>query len=153
MPTVDRFSFPAIRQASQINEQVVNLRLNASPQEPGRKYGLDSWPLEDVGIRLSYGRVYADDCATCDGEFKLTDAIEVQLALMGDLSEDQRQRLLEIAERVSRPSHVDISNSYSHHTRALTSDRYSARPRNDPTFGSQNRFRFVALRYGVNSNH
>jgi putative redox protein len=57
------------------------------------------WPLEDVGVRLSYSRVYADDCATCDGELKLTDAIEVQLALMGDLSEDQRKRLLEIAER------------------------------------------------------
>jgi putative redox protein len=44
------------------------------------------WPLEDVRIRLSYGGVYMDDCATCDGELKLTNAIEVQLALIGDLS-------------------------------------------------------------------
>ena len=57
------------------------------------------WPLEDVGVRLSYGRVYADDCASCDGELKLIDAIQVQLAVTGNLSDDQRNRLLEIAER------------------------------------------------------
>ena len=57
------------------------------------------WPLEDVGVRLSYGRVYADDCESCDGELKLIDAIEVQLAVTGNLSQIQRNRLLEIAER------------------------------------------------------
>src|SRR4030095_11833765 len=36
------------------------------------------WPLEDVRIRLSYARVCMDDCATCDGELKLINAIEVQ---------------------------------------------------------------------------
>ena len=57
------------------------------------------WPLEDVGVRLSYGRVYAEDCEGCDGELKLVDAIQVQLAVTGNLSEIQRQRLLEIAQR------------------------------------------------------
>lgn len=66
------------------------------------------WPLEDVRIRLSYGRVYMDDCATCDGELKLTNAIEVQLALIGDLSEVQRGRFKEIAERC--PVHRTLSS-------------------------------------------
>lgn len=57
------------------------------------------WPLKSVQVQLSYGRVYADDCATCDGELKLIDAIEVQLKLIGELSEDQRRRFKEISEK------------------------------------------------------
>ena len=57
------------------------------------------WPLEDVEVLLAYGRVHAGDCATCDGELKLIDAVEVRLSVVGDLSEAQRRRLMEIAEK------------------------------------------------------
>jgi uncharacterized OsmC-like protein len=66
------------------------------------------WSLEDVGVRLHYGRVYADDCAKCDGDLQLIDAIKVQLALIGDLSDDQRKRLLEIAQRC--PVHRSLTS-------------------------------------------
>ena len=59
--------------------------------------GRKEWPLEKVQVRLTYGRVYADDCVTCERELKLIDAIRVELSVIGDLSEDQRRRLLEIA--------------------------------------------------------
>jgi putative redox protein len=72
------------------------------------------WPLEDVRIRLSYGWVYMDDCATCDGELKLTNAIEVQLALIGDLSEVQRRRFLEIAQNC--PVHLTLRSPIPIHT-------------------------------------
>ena len=65
------------------------------------------WPLEDVQVSLNYDRVYADDCATCEGELRLTDAIEVQLSVTGDLSEDQRKRLMEIAGKC--PVHRTLS--------------------------------------------
>ena len=57
------------------------------------------WPLEDVQLRLVYGRVHAEDCATCANETKQIDDIEVELWLVGDLSEDQQDRLMKIAEK------------------------------------------------------
>ena len=57
------------------------------------------WPLEDVHIELSYARVHADDCTACDKELKLVDGIEMELRFFGELSQSQRQRLTEIANR------------------------------------------------------
>jgi len=57
------------------------------------------WPLESVHIELSYARVHADDCTTCDKELKLVDGIEMELSFFGELSESQRQRLMEIANK------------------------------------------------------
>ena len=66
------------------------------------------WPLEDIRVRLSYGREHVDDCAKSNGNLKWTDAIEVQLAMIGALSEDQLRRLQEIAERC--PVHRTLSS-------------------------------------------
>jgi uncharacterized OsmC-like protein len=57
------------------------------------------WPLESVHIELSYARVHADDCTACDKELKLVDGIEMELSFFGELSESQRQRLTEIANK------------------------------------------------------
>jgi putative redox protein len=57
------------------------------------------WPLESVHIELSYARVHADDCSACDKELKLVDGIEIELSLVGELSQSQRQRLMEIANK------------------------------------------------------
>jgi putative redox protein len=57
------------------------------------------WPLDGVQVRLSYARVHAEDCATCENEAKLIDIIEVELLVVGDLSAEQRRRLREIAEK------------------------------------------------------
>ena len=60
---------------------------------------LKQWPLEGVRIELSYARVHADDCAACDKELKLVDGIEMELSFFGELSESQRQRLIEVANK------------------------------------------------------
>jgi putative redox protein len=73
------------------------------------------WPLEGVQVRLSYARVHAEDCATCDSEAKLLDIIEVELSLVGDLSEDQRRRLKEIAEKC--PVHRTLTSPIPIRTR------------------------------------
>ena len=57
------------------------------------------WPLEGVHIELSYARVHAEDCAACDKGLKLVDGIEMELSFFGELSESQRQRLTEIANK------------------------------------------------------
>ena len=57
------------------------------------------WPLTDVDVRLLHRREHAQDCEDCEGSNKRLDIIERQLTLHGDLSAEQRQRLLEIADR------------------------------------------------------
>jgi uncharacterized OsmC-like protein len=57
------------------------------------------WPLEGVHIELSYARVHAEDSAACDKGLKLVDGIELELSLFGELSENQRQRLIAVANK------------------------------------------------------
>jgi putative redox protein len=58
-----------------------------------------SWPLHDVKVRLSHDRIHASDCADCETKEGKVDRIEKAIELMGPLSDEQRQRLLQIAER------------------------------------------------------
>ena len=60
---------------------------------------LKQWPLEGLHIELSYAKVLADDGTAGDKELKLVDGIEMELSFFGDLSESQRQRLTEVANR------------------------------------------------------
>ena len=57
------------------------------------------WPLEGVHVELWYGAKHADDSAACDTETRMITGIEMELSFVGDLSEQQRQRLLEIANK------------------------------------------------------
>ena len=57
------------------------------------------WPLEGITIRLEHSKIHATDCAECETREGMLDRIERDIALSGPLSETQRARLLEIAER------------------------------------------------------
>ena len=57
------------------------------------------WPLEGVKVRLHHEKIHAKDCADCVTEKGKIDRIPRVLEILGPLSEDQRQRLLEIADR------------------------------------------------------
>jgi putative redox protein len=58
------------------------------------------WPLERVGVRLRQRRVHAKDCAECASDSNdFVHHIERAVELEGDLSEEQRARLQEIAHR------------------------------------------------------
>jgi putative redox protein len=76
------------------------------------------WPLEAVHITLTHAKVHADDCAACDGEIRMIDNVELEISLTGDLSEDQRERLLEIAGRC--PVHRTLTSTVQIHTRVVT---------------------------------
>src|SRR5260221_618828 len=56
------------------------------------------WPLESVQVRLGHSRIHAEDCAVCDTKEGLVDQIDLEISLVGSLSESQRQRLMEIAD-------------------------------------------------------
>jgi putative redox protein len=66
------------------------------------------WPLESVRVTLRHSRIHADDCEDCDKGTGMIDIIDKKLGLSGDLSEEQRRRLLEISSRC--PVHRTLLN-------------------------------------------
>lgn len=56
-------------------------------------------PLEAVTVTVGHDRQHAKDCADCSTQAGFIHRFKVELALEGALSEEQRQRLLEIAGR------------------------------------------------------
>lgn len=58
-----------------------------------------NWPLEAVTVKLHHAKVHASDCAECETKEGLIDRIHREIELHGDLSDEQRSRLLEIADK------------------------------------------------------
>jgi putative redox protein len=56
------------------------------------------WPLEHVSVQLTHERIHAQDSG-CEKSPCRIDRIERIVSLVGPLDDEQRQRLLEIAER------------------------------------------------------
>lgn len=56
-------------------------------------------PLDRVTVHLSHEKVHARDCADCETKEGSIDEIKRRLTIEGDLSAEQRQRLLEIADK------------------------------------------------------
>lgn len=58
------------------------------------------WKLERVTVQLSQGRIHTKDCEDCETKADgYIHRIEFSVELAGDLTEDQRARLLEIAHK------------------------------------------------------
>ena len=55
------------------------------------------WPLKEVRVALTHSKNYANDCVNCEQPAAMLDRIERRITLTGELSAEQRQRLLEIA--------------------------------------------------------
>jgi putative redox protein len=55
------------------------------------------WPLEAVTVRLRHAKIHAVDCADCETREGKLDQIECVIELHGELTEEQRARLLQIA--------------------------------------------------------
>jgi uncharacterized OsmC-like protein len=57
------------------------------------------WPLVEVSVRLKHSKIHAEDCANCETKEGMLDRIDSQVELVGDLSAEQRAKLLEIAKK------------------------------------------------------
>jgi putative redox protein len=75
------------------------------------------WPLEDVVVRLRHSRIHATDCADCETKEGMLDRIDRELELKGPLAEDQRARLLDIANKC--PVHRTLTSEIDIRTRLL----------------------------------
>ncbi|MEJ7813038.1 MAG: OsmC family protein [Gemmatimonadaceae bacterium] len=57
------------------------------------------WPLEGASVRLRTARAHRADCANCETTEVGITRLERQIELVGPLTDEQRQRLLQIADR------------------------------------------------------
>jgi putative redox protein len=73
------------------------------------------WPLEGIVVRLEHSKIHAKDCAECETREGMLDRIDREISLSGALSEEQRARLLEIADRC--PVHRTLTSEIDIRTR------------------------------------
>ena len=68
------------------------------------------WPLDEAVVRLTHAKIHAKDCEDCETTEGKVDRITREVEVTGDLSDQQRQRLLEIANKcpVHRTLHGEI---------------------------------------------
>jgi len=66
------------------------------------------WPLEGVSVQLDHQKIHAEDCADCETGSGKLDEITRILDFKGDLDDEQRARLLEIADRC--PVHRSLTH-------------------------------------------
>lgn len=69
---------------------------------------LKKLPLEKAVVRLSHQKIHALDCGHCEATDGKIDRMEREIELIGELNDEQRKRLLEIAERC--PVHKTLHN-------------------------------------------
>src|SRR5262249_46239878 len=74
-------------------------------------------PLGAVTVRPRHSRIYAIDCEECQTTEGLLDQIECEVEFTGVLSDEQRARLLEIANKC--PVHRTLTSEISIRTRLL----------------------------------
>jgi putative redox protein len=75
------------------------------------------WPLQGVQAAVSYASVRAENPADSHAKDGMLDLIDVEIALAGDLSEEQQRRLLEIANKC--PVHRLLVSGVQVNTRLL----------------------------------
>ncbi len=67
-------------------------------------------PLERALVTMKHNKIHAEDCEHCDTESGKIDRIEREVELLGPLSESERGKLLEIADKcpVHRTLHSEV---------------------------------------------
>jgi len=72
-------------------------------------------PLTRTTVRLRHDRIHAEDCAECETERGVLSRITREIELEGDLDDDQRAKLMLIADRC--PVHRTLSSEIVIETR------------------------------------
>ena len=57
------------------------------------------WPVDHVSVSLTHSKIHAKDCEDCETRTGRLDRIDRTIHITGDLDDDQRARLIEIADR------------------------------------------------------
>lgn len=67
------------------------------------------WDLREITVHVSHARSHIEDCQNCDSANGKIDKFTRELELVGELDDDQRRRLLEIADKC--PVHKTLESN------------------------------------------
>lgn len=73
--------------------------------------------LEQARVSIRHSKIHAEDCADCESTDGKIDEFERELELIGDLTDAQRERMLEIADRC--PVHKTLHGEVKVRTRLV----------------------------------
>jgi len=96
-------------------QEITAGRHRLTADEPASSGGTDRGPLGGVTVHLCHSRIHAEDCAECETKQGMLDRIEREIAVAGDVSDEQRARVLEIAEKC--PVHRTLTSEIDIRTR------------------------------------
>ncbi len=66
------------------------------------------WPLESVTVELSHSRIHATDCADCETKEGMLDRIDLDITLVGKLSEEPTGEATGNLPQMPGSSNVDV---------------------------------------------
>jgi uncharacterized OsmC-like protein len=64
--------------------------------------------LQEVEVRMTYSRVFAQDCKECEEKDKYTEGIDAEVGFVGELSPEERNKLFLISQHC--PVHKILHN-------------------------------------------
>jgi uncharacterized OsmC-like protein len=76
-----------------------------------------SWPLEEITVHLRHSKIHATDCAECETKEGMLDRIERDIHFTGPLTDEQRFKLLEIANKC--PVHRTLTSEIDIETQVV----------------------------------
>jgi putative redox protein len=69
------------------------------------------WPVESIAVKLRHQKIHSRDCEDCEENTRKVDYIDREIELEGPLTKEQRERLLQIADRC--PIHQTLLSDIS----------------------------------------
>jgi len=91
--------------------QLLSAALGACTSMTMRMYAdRKNWPLERASVTVRHDKIHAEDCADCETREGWVDQFEREITLEGKLDDEQRRRILEIADKcpVHRTLHSEV---------------------------------------------
>lgn len=79
-----------------------------------QNHGLD---LREVELRLTYERVFDEDCETCEEIDQYTEQIEEEILLVGELDESERDKLFLVSKQC--PIHRIVEDGIEVHSKLV----------------------------------
>jgi putative redox protein len=77
------------------------------------------WPPKEIRVILTHSKNYAKDCVNCEQPAAMLDRVKRRITLIGELSAEQRQKLLVIANLC--PIHKSLTSGIDVHTELVDS--------------------------------
>lgn len=75
------------------------------------------WAIDEIIVHLSHEKQHVKDCQDCDTTSGYIDKIEKEIEIIADLDSEQKQRLLEIADKC--PIHRTLHNEVKVYTKLI----------------------------------